>query len=340
MTLALTIEARDPLTNGHCERLAATLPVQLGRALGLADDGAQAPAGAAGPRPRRVRSGAGPRERHDAGGAADGARPVRESMASAVNQTVIALGGVDERIVLTARESGGTGVRRQCRGRSRIHVAIRLVPQRVALLHELVPVAVDDKTIRFVTATPFDVDAERDVSFATGRSSLGRDAGLPVPRCGAALTLFSSCGQCCQRSMSCRGCAGSGSRRRGPGLVSLFKSPSPRHRDSVTFVSYSLLCPHGGGTCQRFCFSILRRRWVARADPGCGCARKRPQRSRTILSAAVINRFKVLARVGTAVRNRPAGGRVHVSNYRPACRRANSRPCRRRLARKVGTTGR
>ena len=29
---------------------------------------------------------------------------------------------------------------------------------------------VDDKTIRFVTATPFDVDAERDVSFATGRA--------------------------------------------------------------------------------------------------------------------------------------------------------------------------
>lgn len=34
MTLALTIEARDPSTNGHCERL-ATLSVQLGRALNL-----------------------------------------------------------------------------------------------------------------------------------------------------------------------------------------------------------------------------------------------------------------------------------------------------------------
>jgi putative two-component system response regulator len=34
MTLALTIEARDPSTNGHCERLAA-FAVQLGRALHL-----------------------------------------------------------------------------------------------------------------------------------------------------------------------------------------------------------------------------------------------------------------------------------------------------------------
>ncbi len=37
MTLALTIEARDPTTNGHCERLARRA-VLLGRALGLADE--------------------------------------------------------------------------------------------------------------------------------------------------------------------------------------------------------------------------------------------------------------------------------------------------------------
>jgi putative two-component system response regulator len=41
MTLALTIEARDPNTNGHCERLARHA-VLLGRALGLGEDDLEA----------------------------------------------------------------------------------------------------------------------------------------------------------------------------------------------------------------------------------------------------------------------------------------------------------
>jgi putative two-component system response regulator len=41
MALALTIEARDPLTKGHCERLARHA-VRLGRALGVSDEDLQA----------------------------------------------------------------------------------------------------------------------------------------------------------------------------------------------------------------------------------------------------------------------------------------------------------
>ena len=42
MTLALTIEARDPLTNGHCERLAQPRRPARAGALGLADEDLEA----------------------------------------------------------------------------------------------------------------------------------------------------------------------------------------------------------------------------------------------------------------------------------------------------------
>jgi putative two-component system response regulator len=41
MALALTIEARDPLTKGHCERL-ATYAVRVGAAIGLPDEDLEA----------------------------------------------------------------------------------------------------------------------------------------------------------------------------------------------------------------------------------------------------------------------------------------------------------
>ena len=113
-------------------------------------------------------------------------------------ETVIALGCVEERIaVLAPGEGGGTGVRRQRRGRSRIHWRFVWCPQRVARLHELVPVAVDDKTIRFLTATPYDVDAERDVSFATGRTPVVTLACRSTVQ--AALTRFYPDGRCVRR---------------------------------------------------------------------------------------------------------------------------------------------
>src|SRR5688500_12797508 len=48
-------------------------------------------------------------------------------------------------------------------------LALRLVPARVARQHELLPLAVSDRTITYLTATPDDFDADRDVSFTTGR---------------------------------------------------------------------------------------------------------------------------------------------------------------------------
>lgn len=48
-------------------------------------------------------------------------------------------------------------------------LALRMVPAKVARKHLIVPVAVDDRTLSYVTASPFDDDADRDVAFTSGR---------------------------------------------------------------------------------------------------------------------------------------------------------------------------
>ncbi|HUP55502.1 MAG TPA: type II/IV secretion system protein, partial [Methylomirabilota bacterium] len=48
-------------------------------------------------------------------------------------------------------------------------LAVRMVPARVARKHQIVPLAVTNRTLRYATCRPFDDDAERDVAFTSGR---------------------------------------------------------------------------------------------------------------------------------------------------------------------------
>lgn len=87
-----------------------------------------------------------------------------------VHEAVVALGFVDERAAyrVLARAAGlpfheGSGM-------TPSPLALKLVPERVARRHELLPMAVDDRTVTYLTATPYDVDADRDVQFSTGRA--------------------------------------------------------------------------------------------------------------------------------------------------------------------------
>jgi CheY-like chemotaxis protein len=51
-------------------------------------------------------------------------------------------------------------------------LAQHLVPISVLRRHEVLPLAVDDKEIRYVTATPHNLDADRAVSMSTGRPTM------------------------------------------------------------------------------------------------------------------------------------------------------------------------
>jgi len=48
-------------------------------------------------------------------------------------------------------------------------LAVQLVPERVARRHFIVPLQVDNRLLTYATCAPFSVDAERDLGFASGR---------------------------------------------------------------------------------------------------------------------------------------------------------------------------
>ena len=51
-------------------------------------------------------------------------------------------------------------------------LAQHLVPLSVLRHHEVLPLAVDDREVRYVTATPYNLEADRAVSMSTGRPTL------------------------------------------------------------------------------------------------------------------------------------------------------------------------
>jgi CheY-like chemotaxis protein len=89
-----------------------------------------------------------------------------------VPDAVVALGLVDERAAyrLLARAAGMPFHDGAVMEPSPL--ALKLVPERVARQHELLPVAVDDRSITYLTATPYDVDGDRDVKVSTGRAPI------------------------------------------------------------------------------------------------------------------------------------------------------------------------
>lgn len=48
-------------------------------------------------------------------------------------------------------------------------LAVRMVPSRLAQRLRVVPLSVTDKTLQYATSMPFDMDAERDIAFLSGR---------------------------------------------------------------------------------------------------------------------------------------------------------------------------
>jgi type IV pilus assembly protein PilB len=193
-------------------------------------------------------------------------------------------------------------------------VALRLVPERVARRHTVLPIFEDNRTLTFATAAPFDDEAERDVAFASGR----RGRMLIAPRAQLVTAIERYYGGAQNVDL----------------LIGRIRSESRIHTaDTATTAPDSPVV--------RLCDQLLAKAVNAKASdihleptPGGAVIRYRVH---GILDTAltlpreavpaVTNRFKVLGRIDIGVRNRPQDGafRARVDN-RPVDVRVSTLP--------------
>jgi type IV pilus assembly protein PilB len=91
-----------------------------------------------------------------------------------LHQAVIRLGLVDERTVYATLAAASGLELVDAREVVPTAMALQIVPARVARQHQVLPVSVDDRTMTYLTSTPYDPDAERDLNFTSGRRPVAK----------------------------------------------------------------------------------------------------------------------------------------------------------------------
>ena len=181
-------------------------------------------------------------------------------------------------------------------------LAVRLVPERLARRHAVVPLSVDNRTLTYATCRPFDPEIERDLAFASGRrirAAVARRSGVlaALERCYPKL-----------RELDVLAARLSGERPvEGPKV--------PQRPPSVSTVID--LCDH----------IIQRAIEVGASDVHVECgADNTTVRYRICgvlepvltlpgsVSHSILNRFKIMARADIAVHHRPQDGAFHMKN--------------------------
>jgi type IV pilus assembly protein PilB len=186
-------------------------------------------------------------------------------------------------------------------------MAVRLVPERLARQHFVVPLRVEGRDLTFATCRPFDDEADRDISFASGR----RTAAVLAPRSAVAAAL----------------------ERCYPKLGTLDTLIARLKSESTTIENVDANDDNPGGSAViDLCNHILARAVEQGASDVhidcltdslavryriCGVLEKGPALPAGV-SSAVRNRFKILARADISIHHRPQDGAFRIKvNGRP-----------------------
>ena len=183
-------------------------------------------------------------------------------------------------------------------------LALRLVPERVARRHVLIPLDEDNRTLTYAVSRPFDDEAERDVGFASGRK--------PIVVLATRSDLLSALDRCYPKMGDIDLLLGRVRSTIAVEMIDAIDSQAQTNSPVIDLCNHIVAraveagasdvhlepTPQGLVVRYRLC-GILERMFTVPAEA----------------ASAVCNRFKVMAHVDISVRHRPQDGafRLRVS---------------------------
>ena len=175
-------------------------------------------------------------------------------------------------------------------------LAVRLVPERVARRHTVVPIAVDNRVLTYATCAPYSPDADRDLGFASGRRTAAVAATRPaviaaLDQCYPKPSDLDALGQSLRAGLEN---AKSAAKETESAAIEMCTQILAR-AVAVGASEVQLTCD-GRGAALRYMIG-----GVFESDL------KLP------MADSIRDRFKILARVGVAVRNRPQTGEFRLT---------------------------
>jgi CheY-like chemotaxis protein len=194
-------------------------------------------------------------------------------------------------------------------------LAVQLVPEKLARRHLVVPLKVDNRTLTYATCRPFNTEAESDLGFATGRRTKPviatfRDILQALDRCYPKLDGLD---RLAKRLLS------------RASDISFAKSASGNPASAVIEICNDIISCAVAIGASDVCIERRLQGTTIRFRVG-GAFQVMPALPGAV-TEPIADRFKIMARVGMAVRNRPQQGTFQVQvNARPIAVGLSTRP--------------
>ena len=189
-------------------------------------------------------------------------------------------------------------------------LAVRLVPERVARRHQVVPITVDNRVLTYATCSPYSPDTDRDLGFASGRRTAAVAAThsavvTALDRCYPKRSDLDAFGQSLRAGLEH---AKSPGKQAESACIEMCTQIIGR-AVAVGASEVELVCNDAGATLRYLIGGAFE---SALTLP---------------VADAIRDRFKIMARVGVAVRNRPQSGAFRLTlNGRATAASLSTRP--------------